>query len=147
VTKRTGNACFPKWEVGCPLQCAQWFDRRMVTRTPKGGILWSYLTEDGRWYIMDVDLCAALERWEFPVIDAKRLDVRLSQLCRDPNRDEFLFQGVVIDWPDFSRLHFEFRRQSQLAYEDKEAAYMEALMTAQSAAALQANLDALNNGR
>ena len=90
---------------------------------------------------------AALERWEFPVIDAKRLDVRLSQLCRDPNRDEFLFQGVVIDWPDFSRLHFEFRRQSQLAYEDKEAAYMEALMTAQSAAALQANLDALNNGR
>ena len=146
-SKRTGNACFPKWEVGCPRQCAQWFDRRMVTRTPKGGILWSYLTEDGRWYIMDVDLCAALERWEFPVIDAKRLDVRLSQLCRDPNRDEFLFQGVVIDWPDFSRLHFEFRRQSQLAYEDKEAAYMEALMTAQSAAALQANLDALNNGR
>jgi hypothetical protein len=52
---------------------------------------------------------------------------------------------VVIDWPDFSRLHFEFRRQSELA-EDKAAAYMEALMTAQSAA-LQANIDALNNGR
>ena len=73
--------------------------------------------------------------------------MRQLQLCRDPNLDEFLFQGVVIDWPEFSRLHFEFRRQSELAYEDKAAAYMEALMTAQSAAALQANIDALNNGR
>ena len=29
---------------------------------------------------MDVDLCASLERWEFPVIDGLRLDVRLSQV-------------------------------------------------------------------
>ena len=51
---------------------------------------------------MDVDLCASLERWEFPVVDALRLEVRLTQICRDPNLDEFLFQGVVIDWPDHS---------------------------------------------
>lgn len=31
-------------------------------------------------YIMDVDLCASLERWEFPVIDGLRLDVRLSRV-------------------------------------------------------------------
>ena len=48
------------------------------------------------------------------------------------------------DWPDHSRLHYEFRRQSPLSYEDKEAAYMEALMTAQSQAALAANLEAMN---
>ena len=45
------------------------------------------------------------------------------------------------------RLHFEFRRQSELSYEDKAAAYLEELMTAQSAAALQANIDAMNGRR
>ena len=83
TSTKTGGPCFPKWEVGCPLQCAQvraaaspaprsrlrialplcrahrshaqswlcvqWFDRRIVTRTENGGILWAYLTEDGRW--------------------------------------------------------------------------------------------------
>ena len=44
-------------------------------------------------------------------------------------------------------MHFEFRRQSPLSYEDKAAAYMEALMTSQSAAALQANIDAMNGRR
>ena len=52
--------------------------------------------------------------------------------------------GWAQDWPDHSRLHYEFRRQSPLSYEDKEAAYMEALMTAQSQAALAANLEAMN---
>ena len=51
--------------------------------------------------------------------------------------------GWAQDWPDHSRLHYEFRRQSPLSYEDKEAAYMEALMTAQSQAALAANLEAI----
>ena len=146
--------------------------------------------QDGRWYSMDVDFCSALERWEYPVVDAVRLEVRVSQICRDPQTDEFLFQGVMMvrshrmtlpcrkpmaaaacrpssprsalcplcslsslsellfgwaqDWPDHSRLHYEFRRQSPLSYEDKEAAYMEALMTAQSQAALAANLEAMN---
>ena len=44
-SQRTGRNCFPKWEIGCPLRCAQWFDRRIVSRTEDGGILWSYLTE------------------------------------------------------------------------------------------------------
>ena len=152
-SQRTGRNCFPKWEIGCPLRCAQWFDRRIVSRTEDGGILWSYLTEvrrpcpfprlplllllfivfvrscamasafarlprspllarlhavlcladnrrhraqDGRWYSMDVDFCSALERWEYPVVDAVRLEVRVSQICRDPQTDEFLFQGVMM---------------------------------------------------
>ena len=45
---------------------------------------------------MDVDFCSALERWEYPVVDAVRLEVRVSQICRDPQTDEFLFQGVMM---------------------------------------------------
>jgi hypothetical protein len=30
---RPGRSCFPKWEVGCPRQCAQYFDKRVVAGT------------------------------------------------------------------------------------------------------------------
>ena len=68
---------------------------------------------------------------------------RLSSLSDLSEHDKKIF-GWAQDWPDHSRLHYEFRRQSPLSYEDKEAAYMEALMTAQSQAALAANLEAMN---
>jgi hypothetical protein len=93
---RNYKGCFPRWKHGCPKGCSQWIDRKRVTGSE---LLWAYLTEDNSWYILDHRLCQSLEKWEYPVIDSKVFDARVSQICRNPAKDVTpirpIFQGVI----------------------------------------------------
>eukprot|EP01050_Picozoa_sp_SAG11_P015721 SAG11_NODE_2070_length_3864_cov_1.772112_3_plen_177_part_00 len=60
---REKPGCFPRWKQGCPAGCSQWVDRKRIAGTQ----IWAYLTEDGKWYVIDKRVCDALERWEYPV--------------------------------------------------------------------------------